>query len=746
MSSRIRTVLIVTATALLLLLCAAAWLVNAYRDSIALEVANGVLGGSGVVVTDVSVESIATDEIRFDRIVAQLAGGSRLHIEGVALPVAVGGLRGSRLHVRRVTMTAAAQDSGPLPLAAGLRAYLDAPALVPGATLEIDELLLPELPVIRDLAWQSDEINPTLQADVGDYTLFLTVTPGGDGDQRVSLRVLTPDDVEALMLHFEILPDGGDFGLQGTAAMKLAALLPVLRAAGLVPGEIRELDAALSATFASTLPADADLPVSVTGEIATAAGLQLVYRGVDAGDIRATVAESAPISASFEYPSMAWSAGVDSSRIVVDAAGIEALPITLRNSRCRAGIQCDTAIRVRRDTVTVGDFSVERVTASADALHLVSDADGWRAKTENAVVTLQKPIFAGRRFVAPTIAAELDANGSALAARLRITTPEGALGARANLSQNLRDSSGHLELTEAGYDFGKLSLSKFITGWAYDWDIASGVLHAQGSATWRASSSGVAFEVRAALGAESLAGRYGDVGFVGLNGKTAVTLAAGAAVTVAPAAVDVALVDIGFPIETLRCRLTPDPAAKAVDVDSVSMTTLGGEVQADPFRYAIDAADNRIMLHAKAIQLPLIVRLADLETVEISGSVSGDIPVTIRGNVIVIDDGQLDSDPPGGTIRYSGGAAAGIVNDSSRLGVVTRTLRNFEYNALSSRVDYSEDGDLKLRMRLTGVNPDVDPTQPVILNLNVDNNVPQMLRSLQATRSIEDILEKKLSR
>jgi len=745
MSSRIRTVLIVAAVALLLLLSAAAWLVNAYRDSIALEVANRVLGGSGVVVTDVAVQSIATDEIRFERIVAQLAGGSRLHIEGVALPVAVGGLRGSQLHVRRVTMTAAAQGSGPLPLAAGLRAYLDAPALVPGATLTIDELLLPELPAIRDLAWHADEINPTLQADVGDYTLFLTVTPGGDGDQRVSLRLLTQDDVEALMLHFEILPEGGDFRLQGTAALKLAALLPVLRAAGVVPGEIRELDAALSGTFASTLPADENLPVSVTAEIAGAAGLRLAYRPAGGDDIRVTVAESAPVAASFEYPSLAWSAGVESSRVLVDAPGLEALPITLRNSRCRSGIQCDMAVSAARNAVRFGDLSVERVAASADALHLASGEGGWHAKTARAVVTLQKPAFAGRRFVAPTIAAELDATGDTLAAQLRVSTPEGALAASAHLSMNLQDASGRLELTEAAYDFGRLSLSQFLSGWPYDWDIASGLWHAQGAISWHATRSGPAFDASAALAAESLAGRYGDVGFVGLDGKTTVSLAAGATASVAPAAIEVALVDIGFPIENLRCRLTPDLAAMAVDVDSVSMTTLGGEVQADPFHYAADAADNHIMLHAKGIQLPLIVRLADLETVEVSGSVSGDIPVTIRGKVIVIDNGRLENDPPGGTIRYGSGAT-GIVDDGSQLGIVTRTLRNFEYTALSSRVDYSEDGDLKLQMRLTGVNPDVDPTQPVILNLNVDNNVPQMLRSLQAARSIEDILEKKLVR
>ena len=51
-----------------------------------------------------------------------------------------------------------------------------------------------------------------------------------------------------------------------------------------------------------------------------------------------------------------------------------------------------------------------------------------------------------------------------------------------------------------------------------------------------------------------------------------------------------------------------------------------------------------------------------------------------------------------------------------------------------------------MSMRLTGINPDMDATQPIILNLNVENNVPQLLRSLQAVRSIEDILERQVQK
>jgi hypothetical protein len=46
-------------------------------------------------------------------------------------------------------------------------------------------------------------------------------------------------------------------------------------------------------------------------------------------------------------------------------------------------------------------------------------------------------------------------------------------------------------------------------------------------------------------------------------------------------------------------------------------------------------------------------------------------------------------------------------------------------------------------MKLAGINPDMDDKQPVILNLGVENNIPQLLRSLQAIRSIEEILERR---
>jgi hypothetical protein len=127
-----------------------------------------------------------------------------------------------------------------------------------------------------------------------------------------------------------------------------------------------------------------------------------------------------------------------------------------------------------------------------------------------------------------------------------------------------------------------------------------------------------------------------------------------------------------------------------------------------------------------------------------TGAVSGVLPVTISGNNITIEDGRLESDSSGGVIRYhSGDAPLDAVASESGINIVTRALSNFEFDSLTSDVDFTKAGDLKLQMRLTGINPDMDATQPIILNLGVENNVPQLLRSLQAIRSIEDILERR---
>ena len=59
-------------------------------------------------------------------------------------------------------------------------------------------------------------------------------------------------------------------------------------------------------------------------------------------------------------------------------------------------------------------------------------------------------------------------------------------------------------------------------------------------------------------------------------------------------------------------------------------------------------------------------------------------------------------------------------------------------------MDYRTSGELALAVRLQGLNPDVNNGQRINLNLNISDNIPDLLRSLQAGRSIADTLERQL--
>jgi hypothetical protein len=210
-----------------------------------------------------------------------------------------------------------------------------------------------------------------------------------------------------------------------------------------------------------------------------------------------------------------------------------------------------------------------------------------------------------------------------------------------------------------------------------------------------------------------------------------------------PTTLSLDLLDLGLPLSKIAAEFQIGGDLSSVQVDSLSIQVLGGTMRTDPFNYSKDATATSIMVRLESIQLALMKSLAEFDSIDIEGSVSGVLPASIIGDHITVDKGRLESDDPGGAIRYRAGNTGA---DDSELGLVTRALSNFEYETLTSDVTYTEDGDLLLSMRLEGVNPDMDPTQPVVLNLNVENNIPKMLRSLQATRSIQEIFERRMNK
>jgi len=308
---------------------------------------------------------------------------------------------------------------------------------------------------------------------------------------------------------------------------------------------------------------------------------------------------------------------------------------------------------------------------------------------------------------------------------------------------NLDSGAGKLTISDAGASFDARNLSSRVSPWGEDWDIAAGNLALDLQANWTQSGADLRFDGQSALRLQGLAGHYGDTAFAGLSTSLETAYDSREGITVLPSTITVDLIEMGLPIENISASYTLYPNEMAFDMADLRMAAFGGVVHADPFSFRTASNINTVLMRAEAIQLSRLLTLEEFEAIEVSGTVGAELPVTIVGDSLTITEGSLFGEPPGGVIRYRPGSEPGET-DTSGIGFVTLALSNFKYETLSSEIDYNADGDLKLQLQLTGKNPDLDSNRPVVLNLGVENNVPQMLKSLRAARTVEDILEQRL--
>ena len=308
---------------------------------------------------------------------------------------------------------------------------------------------------------------------------------------------------------------------------------------------------------------------------------------------------------------------------------------------------------------------------------------------------------------------------------------------------NVDNRAGEVAIGSTELALSGNPVSARVSPWNFDFDMSAGKLAADLNATWVAGDSGVSLDAKSSIKVEDLAGFYTDTAFAGLSTDIEVGYS-DSGLTVHPTRVTVGLIDMGIPIENLAASVDLNVEDRAIGVDNLEMTAFGGRITATPFSFHTGRPTNNIVLQAKAIELAQILAVKEFAAINVTGTIGAVLPITLEQDGVSIDGGRLTGEPPGGVIRYGTDDQSNDPGASS-VALVTAALSNFEYESLTSDVTYSKDGDLDLQMQLKGRNPDLDDGRPVVLNLGVENNVPQMLKSLQAARTVEEILENRLA-
>lgn len=275
-------------------------------------------------------------------------------------------------------------------------------------------------------------------------------------------------------------------------------------------------------------------------------------------------------------------------------------------------------------------------------------------------------------------------------------------------------------------------------------DVVSGTVSANASLSWQVSADQpLAISGPLNLMVEDASGYLQETLLVGINTSLRAQLMENFRVLSDPAqTIGARTVDIGMPFADLSSQYQFDTAEGTFEILNANANLLGGEVSIADFVYDQNLQTQQMTVVLTGINLETVISLADYPELFVDGFVSGYIPLTLEDGKLQVNEGVIAALNPGGTIRYDSPTTS--VSDNSSVQLVNDALSNYLYKTMDTRIFYDSNGDLRLEVQLTGLNPDMNGGQAINLNVNITDNIPTLLRSLRAGRAISERLEEYL--
>ncbi len=342
--------------------------------------------------------------------------------------------------------------------------------------------------------------------------------------------------------------------------------------------------------------------------------------------------------------------------------------------------------------------------------------------------------------------------------RVDIPTHEGFVIAAIEQLLQTAQGAAHGVIGPLTFNGTDRRLSKMIMGLPHATDLIDGMFTVNVDASWSSAfrdritmMNGVS--ATAKVVAEKLSGQYHDHVVKGLS--TTLTLHAQgleSIVTTQPARIFVAAVQSGVDVTNLaasyQIRWRAEDDLPVVEVRDFQCEVFGGTVSTPGPVVDLAKLPLTTTFSLRNLDLAKILSVEQQKGLQGTGTLNGTLPVTMTSDGIIVKDGVIEAQPPGGIIRYASTSdSSKILSDSDRqLQLVAQALNNFQYSLLRVGVKYGETGILDLNARLEGRNPDLQNTPPIHFNLTVQEHIPTLLKNLRLVEDIQGAIERKYRR
>ena len=178
-----------------------------------------------------------------------------------------------------------------------------------------------------------------------------------------------------------------------------------------------------------------------------------------------------------------------------------------------------------------------------------------------------------------------------------------------------------------------------------------------------------------------------------------------------------------------------------ISLSEFSAGLLDGSVSLKQVNYDMTKKEAETTLLFDNIPLQKLLDLQGSKKIFATGTVRGSLPVRIKGGLFEIMKGDMTAEQSGQIIYATTPEERAAANQGMR--TTYEALSNFLYVHLVSSINMAPDGKSVISIQLKGTNPDFQAGRAIELNLSVDQNLLELLRTLSISSNIEQIITEK---
>lgn len=303
------------------------------------------------------------------------------------------------------------------------------------------------------------------------------------------------------------------------------------------------------------------------------------------------------------------------------------------------------------------------------------------------------------------------------------------------------DGSFTMETTEQLNLYGEeMHLSSLFSSWPFPFDLDGGEIFCRADGSWQSPNK---IELSASVSLTRGDGYLKGFLFDGLELRQDLVLLPQLR-SKSEGSVALDHLEGGIDVYDVQALLSVSPSEfgplPQLQVNTFRASLFEGSIASSAIEYDLNQPDSRFTVDIKEINLGKLVSLIKMDPLFVSGSISGSIPVTIKGGNFSVESGELHSEEPGGEIRYT----PGETNQTGITRYALKAVEELHYKTLRATANYMPSGQLDLDIALKGNSPGLDSNRPVHLNIHAEQNLPTLLQSLRSSKGLTEELDKRV--